>query len=299
MPSCTFLRMLSPSVATTAAAVDRGVGDLLDAVEVAGEAGRDDPPIPRDSANSERRTEPTLVSLGACPASSAFVESARRTRMPSVLASWPMRARSVRRPSTGVRSSLKSPVCRMTPCGVCTAIAWACGTLWVTGMNSTSNGPICTRSPSATACSSVLPSSPASSMRLRARPSVSADPYTGTLISRSRNCDAADVVLVTVRGDDGDDPVGVLAQVREVRQHEVDPVHVGIGEHQPAVDQQQLPVGTVARRTAADLDRPHSCGRSPQSAEEDDPDRIVGGHGRRVAAASWPTGQPRAATRRS
>ena len=34
--------------------------------------------------------------------------------------SWrsaPMRARSVRRPSTGVRSSLKSPECRITPCG--------------------------------------------------------------------------------------------------------------------------------------------------------------------------------------
>ena len=37
---------------------------------------------------------------------------------------------------------MKSPEWRMTPCDVCTAIAWACGTEWVTGMNSTSNGPI-------------------------------------------------------------------------------------------------------------------------------------------------------------
>ncbi len=96
--------------------------------------------------------------------------------MPSVVAIVPMRARSVRRPSTGVRSSLKSPVCRMTPCGVCTAMAWAWGTEWVTGMNSTSNGPIIRRSPSATVISSVRPSSPASSMRLRARPSVTAEP---------------------------------------------------------------------------------------------------------------------------
>ena len=140
-----------------AAAVDGGVGDLLDAVEVAGEAGRDDAPIAVLGEQRAQHAARRCVSLGAYPASSAFVESASRTRMPSVLASWPMRARSVRRPSTGVRSSLKSPECRMTPCGVCTAMAWAWGTLWVTGMNSTSNGPIWTRSPSATACSSVRP----------------------------------------------------------------------------------------------------------------------------------------------
>ncbi len=50
------------------------------------------------------------------------------------------------------------------------------GTEWVTGMNSTSNGPIWRRSPSATGISSVRPSRPASSMRLRARPSVSGEP---------------------------------------------------------------------------------------------------------------------------
>ena len=54
------------------------------------------------------------------------------------------------------------------------AKAW--GTEWVTGMNSTSNGPIWRRSPSATGISSVRPSRPASSIRLRARPRVSGDP---------------------------------------------------------------------------------------------------------------------------
>ena len=58
----------------------------------------------------------------------------------------------------------------------------------------------------------------------------------------------ADVVLVAVGGDDGDDPRGVLAQVREVGQHEVDAVHVGVGEHQPAVDEQDAAVGPVADR---------------------------------------------------
>ena len=79
---------------------------------------------------------------GGCPRSTAIA---------------PMRARSVRRPSTGVRSSLKSPECRITPCGVWKAMACAWGTEWVTGMNSTSNGPILRRSPSSTAISSVLP----------------------------------------------------------------------------------------------------------------------------------------------
>ena len=50
------------------------------------------------------------------------------------------------------------------------------GTEWVTGMNSTSNGPMRRRSPSATAMSSVRSSTPASSMRLRARPRVSGEP---------------------------------------------------------------------------------------------------------------------------
>ena len=76
--------------------------------------------------------------------------------MPSVRASSPMRDMSVRRPSTGCRSSLKSPECRITPCGVWKAMAMASGTEWVTGMNSTSQAPICTRSPSATGMKLVL-----------------------------------------------------------------------------------------------------------------------------------------------
>ena len=87
-----------------------------------------------------------------------------------------MRARSVRRPSTGVRSSFQSPVCMITPCGVWNAVANPWGTECVTGMNSTSNGPILRRSPSDTGMRSVLPSSPASSIRFLASPRVSAEP---------------------------------------------------------------------------------------------------------------------------
>ncbi len=96
--------------------------------------------------------------------------------MPSVAAMAPMRARSVRRPSTGVRSSLKSPEWRTTPWGVWKAVAKPWGTEWVTGMNSTSNGPIMRRSPSRTVTSSVRSRTPASSSRFRARPSVRAEP---------------------------------------------------------------------------------------------------------------------------
>ena len=53
----------------------------------------------------------------------------------------------------------------MIPWLVWTAIACACGTECVTGMNSTSNAPIRTESLSATGRSSTRPSSPASSIR--------------------------------------------------------------------------------------------------------------------------------------
>ncbi len=69
---------------------------------------------------------------------------------------WPMRARSVRRPSTGVRSSLKSPLWSTTPWAVWKARAKPLGTEWVTGMNSTSKGPILRRSPSRTGTSGGL-----------------------------------------------------------------------------------------------------------------------------------------------
>ena len=64
----------------------------------------------------------------------------------------------------------------MTPWGVWKAVAKPWGTEWVTGMNSTSNGPIRRRSPSLTGWRTVRPSRPASSIRLRARPRVSCEP---------------------------------------------------------------------------------------------------------------------------
>ena len=96
--------------------------------------------------------------------------------MPGPEARSPIRARSVVRLSTGVRSILKSPECRITPWGVWKAVAKPWGTEWVTGMNSQSKGPIRRRSPSATVISVVRSRRPASSIRLRARPSVRLEP---------------------------------------------------------------------------------------------------------------------------
>ena len=132
-----------------AAERDGGVGDLLDPVDVAGEAGDDDPPalVARGTGRRApcRPPSPTarvagLVGVGRVR------EQQPDARVLSAMA--PMRARSVSRPSTGVRSSLKSPECRIVPCGVWKAVANPWGTECVTGMNSTSNGPIRRRSPS-------------------------------------------------------------------------------------------------------------------------------------------------------
>ena len=76
---------------------------------------------------------------------------------------------------------------------------------------------------------------------------------------------ATGVVLVAVGEHDGVDPVGVLAQVGEVGQDQVDPGHVGVGEHDPAVEDQDPPVHLDAGAVAPDL---------AQAAEEDDADRL-------------------------
>ena len=64
---------------------------------------------------------------------------------------------------------------------------------------------------------------------------------------------STDVVLVAVGGDAPDDPIGVLAQPREIREHEIDAVHVGVGEHEAAVDEHHLVVLLDGHAVAADL----------------------------------------------
>ena len=53
-------------------------------------------------------------------------------------------------PSTGVKSTLKSPVCTTVPTGVWMASAQAPAMEWFTLMNSMRNAPSCMRSPGST-----------------------------------------------------------------------------------------------------------------------------------------------------
>jgi hypothetical protein len=77
--------------------------------------------------------------------------------------------------------------------------------------------------------------------------------------------EAPHVVLVAVGDDRPVDPVGVVAQVGEVGQHQVDPEHVHVGEHQADVEQQDAPADLDAGAVAPDL---------AQAAEERDRDRL-------------------------
>ena len=66
----------------------------------------------------------------------------------------------------------------------------------------------------------------------------------------------AEVILVAVRDHDRLDVVGALAQIAEVRQHEVDAEHVGGREPQPGVDDDDPAVVLDDRHVLADLAQP-------------------------------------------
>ena len=171
----------------------------------------------------------------------------------------------MRRPSTGVRSSLKSPLWMIVPAGVKNAVAKPCGTECVTGMNWQSNGPI------------------AAAFTVVHRDQLGAVEHAGFLdavagererqrraVDRDRDVaqqerEPAGVVLVRVREEDGLDPVGVLAQVGEVGQHEVDRRACrASGNMIPQSTRRMRSVDLEAEAVAADLAQP---------AEEDDADR--------------------------
>ncbi len=68
--------------------------------------------------------------------------------------------------------------------------------------------------------------------------------------------DSARVVFVGVREENGLDAIGVLAQVGEVGQDQIDTRHVGVGKHDPAVDEQDATVDLDATTVAPDLAQP-------------------------------------------
>src|SRR5581483_6003704 len=85
----------------------------------------------------------------------------------------------------------------------------------------------------------------------------------GELAQQERQ--AAGVVLVAVGQHATLDPLPVLAQPGEVRQDEIDAGHVEVGEHEPAVDEQDPTAVLAGGAVAADL---------PQPAEEGDGDGL-------------------------
>ena len=110
-------------------------------------------------------------------------------------------------------------------------------------------------------------------MRLRARPERERGPVDRERHVAQQERQAADVILVAVGRDAAVDAMRVLAEVREVGKHEVDARHVGLGEHEAAVEEHDAPVDLDAGAVAPDL---------AEASEEDDADRD----------------QPRAASRR-
>ena len=90
-----------------------------------------------------------MASEGVRPGCSALVESENNASTPRSpnSASLP---RSMGHPSTGVGSSLKSPVCTTNPTGVVIANPTASGMLCEVWKNSTSNGPRLIFSPACT-----------------------------------------------------------------------------------------------------------------------------------------------------
>jgi hypothetical protein len=79
------------------------------------------------------------------------------------------------------------------------------------------------------------------------------------------------MVLVAVGDDAAFDPVRIVQQVGEVGQDQVHAGHLGVGEHDPAVEDHDPPIDLDAGAVAADL---------PQPAEEDHPDGGGAGPGR-------------------
>ena len=97
---------------------DRNIDDLLNAMNIGGKGGHDDPPF----CTAEHSSSPRLTSFSenVYPPCPAFVLSDRSTSVPLSPYSAKVR-KSMISPSTGVGSILKSPVCTIAADGGCYA----------------------------------------------------------------------------------------------------------------------------------------------------------------------------------
>ncbi len=105
--------------------------------------------------------------------------------------------------------------------------------------------------------------------------------------------DGADMVFVAVGQDQGADVAGAAVESRDVGEDQIDPEHVGLGEHQAAVDDEDFAAALQGHQVQADLPQP------PQGEEADGigMQRLGGRRGRQGFSGhdSPPVGSPRAA----
>ena len=170
-------------------------------------------------------------------------------------------------PSTGVWSNLKSPVWTTTPTGVRRAIPIASGIEWPIRKATTPNGPIWSSSPGSRATSGIVvelvlldlvAKEPAGEGR-------GVDRHARKLGQHVRQ--RADMVLVGVGDEEGLDLGLVLLEVGDVGDDEVDPEHLLVGEHQAAVDHDDL---------VAVLEHVHVLADLADAAERDDAKGVGG-----------------------
>ena len=197
------------------------------------------------------------------PDCSALVESLSSRSMPSSRPSRAKPPRSVRRPSSGSWSILKSPVCSTTPARVLIATAMASGIEWLTAKNSSSKAVV--------RC--LLLGDLVQHRRDAVLLQLGREQREGEPGADDRDAaplaqqvgHRAEVVLVPVGQHDALDVVEAVTDVGEVREDEVDPGLLLLGEQHAAVDDHQ-PAGVLEHgHVAADLGQPAE-GDDPQAA---------------------------------
>ena len=170
-------------------------------------------------------------------------------------------ARSVSWPSTGVWSSLKSPVWITTPSGVVMARAQPSTMEWATRRNSTLKQPSSTVSRGLTTTQFHLVV-----QFVLLQLFVDESQGQGRAVDRhvqllQHEGQGADMVLVAVGQADGADLVAAFAQPGDIGDDVIDAEHVRLGKHQAAVDDDDVVAVLIGHHVHADF---------AQAAEGDD-----------------------------
>ena len=262
-----FCSIDRPMTATLRSNVGRGVEDLLDAGDVAGEGRDDHPAVERLHDLAEGLADGPLGRrvAGVLGAGRVGQEAERRPPAPSLARI----AKSDSLPSTGVWSNLKSPVWTIVPTGVRRAMPIASGIEWPTRNGIDVERPdleLVARleREERVVVELVLLDLVAEQAAGEGRGVDRARPGTpGRTYGRR-----ADVVLVGVGDEERLDVGAALLEVGDVGDDEVDAEHLLVGEHQPAVDDDDVVAVLEDVHVLADLAHP---------AERDDAERLVVG----------------------